>query len=75
MIIEPCPCCKEDREELHGKQKNFTTVSLEFDMKEKLFRVGCHRCWTFTHWHSTQEAALANWNHFARGAENNDYIL
>ena len=71
MIIEPCPCSKEDRKELYGRQKNFTTVCLEFDMKEKLFRVGCHRCWRFTNWHSTQEAALNEWNQFARGTKNN----
>lgn len=71
MLIEACPCCKESRKELYGKQKNFTTVCLEFDMKKELFRVGCHRCWRFTNWHSTQETALNEWNQIARGAENN----
>jgi hypothetical protein len=71
MPIEPCTCSKEDRKELHGKQKNFTTVSLEFDMKEKLFRVGCHRCWRFTNWYRTEQEALDEWNHLARGIENN----
>lgn len=23
MLIEPCPCSKEDRKELYGKQKKF----------------------------------------------------
>ena len=71
MIIEPCPCSMEDRMVVYGRLKNFTTVWLVFDMKEKLFRVGCHRCWRFTNWHSTQEAALNEWYQFARGTKNN----
>lgn len=54
-ILE-CPCAAE-----HNSP--YTTVCLEFDRVNKLYRIWCHNCYDyFTHWHHTEEEAIEEWN-------------
>lgn len=54
-ILE-CPCASEEN-------RPYTTVSLEFDRVNKLYRIICYCCLEYsTEWHFTQEEAIDEWN-------------